>query len=167
MVSYLLIVILNLIQIRRLMPHMDSTVKTALPMLLSALVMGAASYAAYFGLCLFLSPKVAVVPAILLAVVVYGACAVLFRAVTYDDVVLLPKGRPWPASFASRSTPPPATCGDRQPAVRIKPAPAPYPWGWFSFPNSPPNGHSRRIPGAFSLPKKFSPSPLDNPSPGV
>lgn len=91
-VSYLLIVILNLIQIRRLMPHMDSTVKTALPMLLSALVMGTVSYAAYFGLCLFLSPKVAVVPAILLAVVVYGACAVLFRAVTYDDVVLLPKG---------------------------------------------------------------------------
>ena len=91
-VSYLLIVILNLVQIRRLMPHMDSTVKTALPMLLSALVMGAVSYAAYFGLCLFLSPKVAVVPAILLAVVVYGACAVLFRAVTYDDVVLLPKG---------------------------------------------------------------------------
>ena len=91
-VSYLLIVILNLIQIRRLMPHMDSTVKTALPMLLSALVMGAVSYAANLGLCLFLSPKVAVVPAILLAVVVYGACAVLFRAVTYDDVVLLPKG---------------------------------------------------------------------------
>lgn len=91
-VSYFLIVILNLVQIRRLLPHMDSVVKTALPMLLSALVMGAVSYGAYFGLCFFLSPKVAVVPAILLAVVVYGGCAVLFRAVTYDDVALLPKG---------------------------------------------------------------------------
>ena len=102
-------------------------------MLLSALVMGAVSYAAYFGLCLFLSPKVAVVPAILLAVVVYGACAVLFRAVTYDDVVLLPKGETLARLLRLQKHSAPATCGDRQPAVRIKTQPAPYPWGLVFF----------------------------------
>lgn len=31
-------------------------------------------------------------PAILLAIVVYAVCVVVFRGVSYDDVVMLPKG---------------------------------------------------------------------------
>ena len=91
-VSYGFIMILNFIAIRRTLPNLTGVAKTAVPLLVSAAVMGAVSYGAYWGMCFFLSPRVAVLPAIVLAMVVYAVCVVLFRAVTYDDVVLLPKG---------------------------------------------------------------------------
>lgn len=91
-VSYFVIMVLNFIAIRGSLPNMDSIVGTALPILLSAGVMGLVSYGAYSGLCLLVSPRAAVLPAILLAVVVYAACVVVFRAVSYDDVAMLPKG---------------------------------------------------------------------------
>ena len=90
--SYLLIMVLNLWSIRGLMPQMPGFLGMALPMAGSALVMGGVSYGAYFCLTLFLSPKLAVVPAIFLAVGVYALCVVAFRVVTYDDVAMLPKG---------------------------------------------------------------------------
>ena len=74
------------------MPDMDGFVRMSLPILLSSAVMGAASYGAYCGLCLFVSPKLAVIPAIVLAVAVYAVSIVLFKAVTYDDVAMLPRG---------------------------------------------------------------------------
>ena len=91
-VSYLLIMVLNLIAMRRSLPDMDGFVRMSLPILLSSAVMGAASYGAYCGLCLFVSPKLAVIPAIVLAVAVYAVSIVLFKAVTYDDVAMLPRG---------------------------------------------------------------------------
>lgn len=91
-VSYCLIMVLNFIAIRRSQPNLDSIVKTALPLIFSAAIMGGVSYGAYWGMCFFLPPRLAVLPAILLAVVVYAVSAVLCRAVTYDDVVMLPKG---------------------------------------------------------------------------
>lgn len=90
--SYALIMVLNFIAIRGSLPNMDSIIGISLPILLSAGVMGLVSYGAYQGLCLFASPRLAVIPAILLAVVVYVVCIVVFRAVTYDDVAMLPKG---------------------------------------------------------------------------
>lgn len=91
-VSYFLIMILNFIAIRRTLPNMDSIVKTALPIVFSATVMGGISYGAYWGLCRFLPVWIAVLPAILLAVTVYAVCIVLCKAVVYEDVVILPKG---------------------------------------------------------------------------
>lgn len=91
-VSYFVIMVLNFIAIRGSLPNMDSVVGTALPILLSSAVMGFVSYACYQGLCLFFSPRLAVLPAIVVAVAVYAFCIVLFRAVTYDDVIMLPKG---------------------------------------------------------------------------
>lgn len=91
-VSYLLIMVLNLIAIRESLPDMDGIILTSMPILLSSAVMGAASYGAYRVLLGFLSPRLAVVPAILVAVAVYAVCVVAFKAVTYDDVVMLPKG---------------------------------------------------------------------------
>lgn len=91
-VSYFLIMLLNLIAMRRCLPDMDSIIRTALPILFSAAVMGAISYGAYYGLCFFISSRLAVLPAIILAVVVYGICVVAVKAVTYDDVLMLPKG---------------------------------------------------------------------------
>lgn len=90
--AYFLMMVLNFTALRRSLPDMDGIVKTALPILLSSAVMGAASYAAYYGLCLFLPSRVAVLIAIILAIAVYAVCIVVCRAVTYDDVVMLPKG---------------------------------------------------------------------------
>ena len=91
--SYVVMVVLNLIAIRSSLPHMDSIVKTALPLLLSAGVMGGISYGFYWVLTRWISPQIAVLPAIILAIVVYAVCVVLFRGVSYDDVVMLPKGQ--------------------------------------------------------------------------
>lgn len=90
--SYLVIVILNLIAVRESLPGMDSVLGMAMPLLFSAAVMGAASYGAYLGLIQFLSPRLVLVPAIVIAVIVYALCAVLFRGVSYEDVCMLPKG---------------------------------------------------------------------------
>mgnify|MGYP007043248138 CR=1 FL=1 len=54
--------------------------------------MGAVSYGAYWLLTWVVSPRVAVIPAILVAILVYALCAVLFRGVGYEDVAALPKG---------------------------------------------------------------------------
>lgn len=91
-VSYFIIMVLNLAAIRGSLPRMDSTAATAAPILASAVVMGGASYGVYAGLCSVLPERVAVLPAILTAVVVYAVCVVLFRGVSYDDVAMLPKG---------------------------------------------------------------------------
>ena len=91
-VSYFIIMVLNLAAIRGSLPRMDSTAATAAPILASAVVMGGASYGVYTGLCSVLPERVAVLPAILTAVVVYAVCVVLFRGVSYDDVAMLPKG---------------------------------------------------------------------------
>ena len=91
-VSYFLIMVLNIAAMRGSLPHMDSVVFTSIPILLSAGVMGGVSYGAYLGLEYFLDPRLAAVPAIGVAVVVYAVCVVLFRAVTYEDIVMLPKG---------------------------------------------------------------------------
>ncbi len=91
-VSYGIIMILNLIVMRRSVPNLESFFLMSAPLLLSAAVMGAGSYGLYRGLCIWLDPKLALFPSILTAVLLYMVCAVLFRAVTYDDVAALPKG---------------------------------------------------------------------------
>ena len=70
--SYVVMVVLNLIAIRSSLPRMDSVVRTALPLLLSAGVMGGVSYGFYWLLAQFISPRLAVIPAILLAIAVYA-----------------------------------------------------------------------------------------------
>lgn len=91
-VSYFLMMVLNFIALRKILPDMDSVVKTAAPIVLSAAVMGAISYAAYYAMCLALPERIAVLPAIVFAVIVYAAAIVVFKAVSYDDVIMLPKG---------------------------------------------------------------------------
>ena len=68
-VSYVVMVVLNLIAIRGSLPQMDSVVKTALPLVLSAAVMGGVSYGFYWALSQLVGSRLALVPAILLAIV--------------------------------------------------------------------------------------------------
>lgn len=91
-VSYVVMVVLNVFALRSSLPKMDSVVKTALPLVLASAVMGAVSYGAYWLLTWVVSSRVAVIPAILVAILVYALCAVLFRGVGYEDVAALPKG---------------------------------------------------------------------------
>lgn len=91
-VSYLLIMILNFLSIRKILPGLPSMIKTALPMVFSALVMGAGSYGAYRALCLALPYRAAFLPAVVLAVALYAAAVLLTGCVTYEDVCVLPKG---------------------------------------------------------------------------
>ncbi|WP_322172530.1 putative polysaccharide biosynthesis protein [Acutalibacter caecimuris] len=91
-IAYFLIMLLNLAAVRRSLPRMDSVLATAAPIVVSGGVMGLTSYGVYGALLRFLSPPMAVLPAILVAVAVYAVGIVLFRAVSYDDVAMLPKG---------------------------------------------------------------------------
>lgn len=91
-VSYFLIMALNFIFIRRFLPSVSGIVLPTLSIVLASGIMGAFSYAAYAVLKLFLPIRAAVLPAIVLAVLVYAAGVVLLHAVNYDDVVMLPKG---------------------------------------------------------------------------
>lgn len=90
--SYLVIMLLNFVVLARFQPSVKQVWKGALPMLLSAAVMGAVSYGAYWGLCHLLPRRAAVLIAIVIAVGVYALCVVRTRAVSYEDVVMLPKG---------------------------------------------------------------------------
>lgn len=91
-VSYVVMVTLNVFAIRGSLPHMDSVARTALPLVVSAAVMGGVSYGVYWLLIQVVSPRLAVLPAILVAIVVYALCVVFFKGVSYDDVAMLPKG---------------------------------------------------------------------------
>lgn len=91
-VSYVVMVTLNVFAIRGSLPHMDSVARTALPLVFSAAVMGGVSYGVYWLLIQVVSPRLAVLPAILVAIVVYALCVVFFKGVSYDDVAMLPKG---------------------------------------------------------------------------
>lgn len=90
--AYFVMMVLNFIAIKGSLPNMDSVIGISLPILLSSAVMGLVSYGCYYGLCLLVSPRIALLPAIMVAVGVYVLCIVAFRAVSYDDVVMLPKG---------------------------------------------------------------------------
>lgn len=90
--AYFIMMVLNFIAIRGSLPNMDSVIGISLPILLSSAIMGLVSYGCYYGLCLFVSPRVALLPAIAVAIGVYALCIVVFRAVSYEDVVMLPKG---------------------------------------------------------------------------
>ena len=91
-VSYLLIMILNFIAVKNATPGIGEAAGAPVPIVISAAVMGAASFGVYQLLKLGMSGRLAVLPAILLAVLVYAVCAVKLRAVTYNLVLMLPKG---------------------------------------------------------------------------
>lgn len=91
-ISYFLIMVLNFISIRRFLPVIGEIKRPTASIVLSAGIMGGLSYAVYAVLKLFLPIRIAMLPAIALAIPIYAAGVVLLRAVTYDDVAMLPKG---------------------------------------------------------------------------
>lgn len=91
-VSTFVTMILNLIAVYRLVPKVDNPFHMILPIVISAIVMGASAYAAFYGLNLFLPEKIALVLAIIVAVSVYFTLAILTKAIKESDLRMLPKG---------------------------------------------------------------------------
>ena len=89
---YGLIVVLNLIAIARCVPERPSYLRLfARPVLITA-VMALAARSSYGLLSRSLPERWAVLPAIAVAVVVYGVLVLALGAVTRQDVLDLPKG---------------------------------------------------------------------------
>ena len=93
---YLGIALLNLFAISRLIPQKPKLLKNLLRPLPAAALMGAAVYGCYHGLILLLgadSSRIILcgVP-VCVGVVVYFVCAALFKSITREDCLLLPKG---------------------------------------------------------------------------
>lgn len=92
LVSYFVMVALNMVAVHRLLPGTPSAVGLSIRPLLASVIMGGVSYGVYFVLTMFLSPKIAVIPAVIAAIAVYAAAAVLTKAVGREEIVRLPKG---------------------------------------------------------------------------
>ena len=91
-VSYLVMIILNLIALHRMLPEIPSVVRMGIRPLLASVIMGAVSYPVYLLLTRFMSEKFAIIPVILLAILVYLVAAVFTKAITREEIVQLPKG---------------------------------------------------------------------------
>ena len=91
-VSYLVMIILNLITLHRMLPEIPSVVRMGIRPLLASVIMGAVSYPVYLLLTRFMREKFAVIPVILLAILVYLVAAVFTKAITREEIVQLPKG---------------------------------------------------------------------------
>ena len=96
LLCYVAITVLNLFSIRRVFPNPPAIAKNLLKSLLAALVMGAFAWGSWQGLVYLtggnLSRVIACAVPIAVAAPVYILAAVKFRAITYEDCLLLPKG---------------------------------------------------------------------------
>lgn len=85
--------ILNQIAVRRAAGYRQEILRTFLVPTLAAALMGGVAWAVYEGLLLLTkSPKIAVIPAIVLGAAVYFALLILFRGVTEQELRGFPKG---------------------------------------------------------------------------
>lgn len=93
LVCYFCIAILNLIAIRKLVPQKPRLVRALIRPALAALTMGVAVWCAYKALRLFFSSALILCGgSIVVGVIVYFLCVVLYKAITAEDCKLLPKG---------------------------------------------------------------------------
>ena len=94
LLCYVVITILNLISMKIVLKEPPAIAKNMLRSLLSALIMGACTYGAWYGLKALgiTSNLILCALPILVGVVVYLVCAVTLKAITRDDCLLLPKG---------------------------------------------------------------------------
>ena len=94
LLCYVVITILNLISMKIVLKEPPAIAKNMLRSLLSALIMGACTYGAWYGLKTLgiTSNLILCALPILVGVVVYLVSAVTLKAITREDCLLLPKG---------------------------------------------------------------------------
>lgn len=86
------IMVLNLIFISRNLEEKPKTLSMFVKPLIASALMGGAAWAANGLLCMVVSPRLAVLGAILIAVVIYFILVLVMRMVTREDLLMLPKG---------------------------------------------------------------------------
>lgn len=87
------ICLLNQYSVRKAIGYRQEMVKTFLLPALASVFMGAAAWAVYEGMYLLTSSmKISVIPAIIVAVLVYFAMLILLRGVTEQELLGFPKG---------------------------------------------------------------------------
>ena len=92
-VGYLAIITLNILTLRRCTEDPPAVLRQALRPLLAALAMGVAVFAAYWALCMVTSSHLVLCGGpILVGVAVYAVMAIVCKALTREDCLLLPKG---------------------------------------------------------------------------
>ncbi len=91
-VSLAITMVLNLIAVYRWIPKAEKPFKMFGQILLSSAVMGGVAYLVNMGLSMIIPGSVAVIVSIVIAIAVYIGSAVLFKAVTYNEVRMMPKG---------------------------------------------------------------------------
>jgi stage V sporulation protein B len=92
-IGYLAIITLNILTLRRCTEDPPAVVRQALRPLIAALAMGVAVFAAYWALNLVTgSHLVLCAGPILVGVAVYAVMAIVCKALTREDCLLLPKG---------------------------------------------------------------------------
>ena len=94
LLCYFSITVLNILTVRRVLPDAPAIVKNMLRGALAAILMGAVTFGAWYGLkYLGISSRIILCGApIAVGVLVYILCAIKFKAITRDDCLLLPKG---------------------------------------------------------------------------
>ncbi|MBO5868232.1 MAG: polysaccharide biosynthesis protein, partial [Oscillospiraceae bacterium] len=96
LLSYTAIAVMNLIAIAKVVPQKPALLKNLLRALIPAALMGVAVYGAYWGLTRILGENGSRIilcgAPILVGIVVYCVCVVLFKSITKEDCALLPKG---------------------------------------------------------------------------
>ena len=96
LLCYITIMVLNLVTMARVVPNPPNVMKNLLRPLLAAIVMGICTYGAWQGLVYVLGENTSSVilcgGPIMVGVVVYVIAAVVLKAITRDDCLLLPKG---------------------------------------------------------------------------
>ena len=94
--SYLCIGGMNLVSIHKIVPQKPQLLKNLLKPLLPAILMGVSVFASYKGLVHLLgeggSRLILCCAPIVVGVAVYFVCVVLFKTITREDCLLLPKG---------------------------------------------------------------------------
>ena len=99
---YTTIVVLNILFIRKYVGFKFPAADTFLKPFLCSAICCAAAYGSWKLLCIAgLSLRLALFPALAIAVVVYAICVLLFRVLSKEDMVLIPKGDKL-SSFLSR-----------------------------------------------------------------
>ena len=96
LMCYMCITVLNIISIKRVVPEAPAIVRNLLKAVVAAAIMGVAVYGSLMGLRLVFGPDMSRIIAcgapIAVGVVVYVIAAVLLKAITREDCLLLPKG---------------------------------------------------------------------------
>ncbi|MBQ5584492.1 MAG: polysaccharide biosynthesis C-terminal domain-containing protein, partial [Ruminiclostridium sp.] len=86
------VAVMELIAIKKVTPHPPKYRRVFAKPLIAALVMGGATRASYGLLSSVLGNTLGVAGSMCIAVVVYGVLVILLKAVSKDDLSLMPKG---------------------------------------------------------------------------